>query len=164
MVGRSRRSIVVALAGVLLLAASIVAGSASRGSATTDTSAPVLASLTVTPGSVDTSDGPVVVTFVAHITDESGLSIGGRVPLSSISLIGPGGQQRANADVSQAQRVSGSATDGTYRTTTTMRWHSEPGAWRAKVTLYDIAGNTRTVTASGVNQTGAGDTTPPQLV
>src|SRR5262245_11490248 len=124
MVGRSRRSILVALAGVPLLVASLVAGLASRGSAITDTSAPVLASLTVTPGSVDTSNGPVTVTFVAHITDNSGLSIGGRVPLSSISLTGPGGQQRANADVSQAQRISGSATDGTYQTTATMRWHA----------------------------------------
>jgi hypothetical protein len=164
MVGRSRRSIVLALAGVPFLVVSLVAGLASRGSAVTDTNAPVLASLTITPGSIDTSDGPVVVTFIAHITDETGLSIGGRVPLSSISLIGPGGQQRANADVSQAQRISGSATDGTYRTTTTMRWHSEPGAWSATVTLYDIAGNSRTATAPGVNQSGAGDTTPPQLV
>jgi hypothetical protein len=164
MVGRSRRSIVVALAGVPLVVASLVAGMASRGSAAVDTSAPVLVSLTANPGSIDTSGGPVVVTFVAHITDDSGLSIGGRVPLSSISLVGPGGQQRANADVSQAQRISGNGTDGTYQTTATMRWHSEPGAWSATVTLVDIAGNSRTVSVPGINQTGDGDTTPPQLI
>src|SRR5262245_970625 len=142
MVGRSRRFLIAIVACVLVAAAFAVAGAA-PGTAAADMNAPVLASLSLTPDTVDASNGPVSVTVVARITDETSPSIGGSVPLSSLVLTGPGGQQHATVYLSQAQRVAGTATDGTYQATATLRWHSEPGRWNASVALYDLSGNTR---------------------
>ena len=59
--------------------------------------------------------GPAVVTITARLTDEQSPSIGGTAPLSRVILTGPAGQQQAIAYLSQAQRVSGTPTDGIYR-------------------------------------------------
>ena len=144
-----------------------------RSGAAVDTNAPVLVSLAISPTSVDTSSGPVVITITARLTDEQSPSIGGSVPLSRIILTAPGGQQQAIAYVSQAQRVSGTPTDGTYSSSLTIPWHAQQGQWNASAVLVDISDNTRTMSTSdlvaagfppAVTQTGAGDTTPPQLV
>ncbi|HWS45954.1 MAG TPA: hypothetical protein VN636_08850, partial [Acidimicrobiia bacterium] len=174
MVGRNRRSVLAAALVLVVLAASLVLAGARRGAAAAaDTTPPVLVSLTMTPGTIDTSNGPVTITAEARVTDASGLSIGGRVPLSRLVLTGPGGQQHATAYLSQAQRVSGSALDGIYDTTLIVPWHAEPGQWSASVVLVDIYGNTATLAAadlasaglpSGIVQTGPGDTTAPSLV
>jgi hypothetical protein len=173
MVGRIRRSTVVALSVGSLVVASLVMGGATRGGALTDVDAPVLASLSLTPDSVDASNGPVTITVVARVTDATSPSIGGAVPLSNLVLTGPGGQQHVTVYFSQAQRISGGPTDGTYQASATLRWHAEPGRWSASATLVDLAGNTRTMTTadlasaglpSGIDQTGPGDVTPPHLV
>ena len=173
MVGSVRRSVVAALAVGVVFAASLVTGNAARSDASTDTTPPALAGLVISPTTVDTSNGPVTISVEAHVTDDTGLSIGGRVGLSQIVVTGPGGQQTATAYLSQAQRVSGTALDGVYDTTLVLPWHAEPGNWNASVTLIDIAANTRTLTASDlagaglpshITQTGPGDTTPPALV
>jgi hypothetical protein len=173
MVARSRRSVVAATATALVVVAMFSFGAIARSGAAVDTNAPVLASLAMTPTSIDTSAGPVAVTITARLTDETSPSIGGTAPLSRIILTGPHGQQQAIAYLSQAQRISGTATDGVYRSTATISWHAEPGHWTASAVLVDISGNTRSLTAgdlaaagfpSGVDQTGAGDTTAPQLV
>ena len=173
MVGRIRRSTVVALSVGSLVVASLVLSGATRGGALTDVDAPVLASLSLTPDSVDASNGPVTVTVVARVTDATSPSIGGAVPLSNLVLTGPGGQQHVTVYFSQAQRISGGPTDGMYQATATLRWHAEPGRWNATATLVDLAGNTRTMTTAdlssaglptGIDQTGPGDVTPPQLV
>ena len=144
-----------------------------RSGAAVDADAPVLASLGMTPTAVDTADGSAVITITARLTDARSPSIGGTAPLSRVLLTGPGGQQQATAYLSQAQRISGTATDGVYRSTLTIPWHAAPGRWSASAVLVDISGNTRTLTAanlaasgfpSGVNQSGAGDTHAPQLV
>src|SRR3954447_23593823 len=173
MVGRIRRSTVVALSVGSLVVASLVLGGATRGGALTDVDAPVLASLSLPPDSVDASNGPVTVTVVARLTDATSPSIGGAVPLSNLVFTGPGGQQHVTVYFSQAQRISGSPTDGVYQAIATLRWHAEPGRWNASATLVDLAGNTRTMTTSdlasaglpsGIDQTGPGDVSPPQLV
>ncbi len=173
MVGSVRRSALAALVVGVLFTASLVTGSAARSYAATDNTPPTLAGLTISPTTVDTSNGPVTISVEAHVTDDTGLSIGGRVGLSEIVVTGPGGQQTATAYISQAQRVSGTALDGVYDTTLVLPWHAEPGSWSASVTLIDIAANTRTLAAadlagagfpSYITQTGPGDTTPPSLV
>lgn len=170
---RSRRSIVGAIAASTLLAAFVSFGTMVRSGAAVDTNAPVLASLAISPATVDTAAAPATVTITARLTDERSPSIGGTAALSRIVLTGPGGQQQAIAYISQAQRVSGTAADGTYRSTLQIPRHSASGRWAASAVLVDISGNTRTLTSSalvgagfpaGVTQTGAGDTTPPQLV
>jgi hypothetical protein len=173
MVARSRRSIVTAISTALLLAAVVLFGTIGDSGAAVDTSAPVLAALSMTPTTVDSSSGPAVVTITARLTDERSPSIGGTAPLSRVILTGPGGQQQATAYLSQAQRISGNATDGVYRATLSIPWHAAPGAWNASAVLVDISGNTRTLSTanlsgagfpSTVSQTGPGDTHAPQLV
>jgi hypothetical protein len=173
MVVRHRRSVVAAAATALALIVFVLGATSGRSGAAADTSAPVLVSLSISPSSVDTSAGPATITITARLTDQSSPSIGGTAPLSRVVLTGPSGNQQAIAYISQAQRISGTATDGTYRSTTTIPWHAEPGRWGASAVLVDISGNTRSMTtadlaaaglATGVDQNGAGDTTPPQLV
>jgi hypothetical protein len=164
---------VTAMAVALTFVAIVSFGAIPRSGASVDTDAPVLASLAMTPTAVDTADGPAVVTITARLTDARSPSIGGTAPLSRVLLTGPGGQQQSTAYLSQAQRISGTVTDGVYRSTLTIPWHAAPGRWSASAVLVDISGNTRTLTAanlaasgfpSGVNQSGAGDTHAPQLV
>jgi hypothetical protein len=173
MVARNRRSVVAATSTVFVLVAFVLFGFTERGAAAVDTNAPVLASLAMTPTTVDTSAGPAVITITARLADETSPSIGGTAPLSRIVLTGPGGQQQAIAYLSQAQRISETAADGVYRSTSTVPWHAEPGRWSASAVLVDISGNTRSMSTadlaaagfpSAVDQTGAGDTTAPQLV
>jgi hypothetical protein len=170
---RRRRSVALATATSLGLVALVSFGAIASSGAAVDTSAPVLVSLAMTPTTVDTSAGPAVITITTRLTDQSSPSIGGSAPLSRVILTGPGGQQQATAYISQAQRISGTATDGVYRSTLSIPWHSAPGTWSASAVLVDISGNTRTLTTadlngagfpSSVSQTGPGDTTPPQLV
>ncbi|HEV7524970.1 MAG TPA: hypothetical protein VGP92_08390, partial [Acidimicrobiia bacterium] len=157
----------------LLLLALVSFGAVAHSGAAVDTNAPVLASLAISPTTVDTSAGAAVVTITARLTDERSPSIGGTAPLSRVILTGPGGQQQATAYLSQAQRISGTAADGVYRSTLSIPWHAAPGRWTASAVLVDISANSRSLTTanltasgfpSGIDQTGAGDTHAPQLV
>ena len=170
---RSRRSVVAATATALVVVAMFSFGAIARSGAAVDTNAPALVSLAMTPTTVDASAGPVSVTVTARLTDETSPSIGGTAPLSRVILTGPNGQQQAIAYLSQAQRISGTAADGVYRSTATIAWHSESGLWTVSAVLVDISGNTRSLSAddltaagfpSGIDQTGVGDTAAPQLV
>jgi hypothetical protein len=114
---RRRRSVIAWATAVVLLFAVVSLGRMAHGAAAGDTNAPVLASLAISPTTVDTSAGPAVVTITARLTDERSPSIGGTAPLSRVVLTGPGGQQQATAFLSQAQRISGTPTDGVYRAT-----------------------------------------------
>jgi hypothetical protein len=160
------------VAAGLVAALGLTIARPARSGALVDNQAPQVVALSLSRTSVDASAGPADVVVDARITDAVGLSIGGDVPLTRFVLTGPGGQQRATAYVSRAQLVSGGAADGTYRTTVTVPWHAEPGRWTATFVLYDSVGNTATMNAaalagaglpSGIDQTGPGDTTPPQL-
>ncbi len=164
---------VTAISTALCLVALVSFGTMARSGAAVDTNAPVLASFAMSPTTVDTSAGPAVVTITARLTDEQSPSIGGTAPLSKVVLTAPGGQQQATAYLSQAQRISGTATDGVYSSTLTIPWHAAPGQWSASAVLVDISGNTATMTTanlaaagypSSIDQSGAGDTTAPQLV
>ena len=164
---------VAALSTGLMLVVVVLFAAVGRSGAAVDTNAPVLVSLAMTPTTVDTSGGAAVVTVTARLTDERSPSIGGTAPLSRVILTGPGGQQQTIVYPSQAQRISGTATDGIYRSTMSIAWHAEPGFWSASAVLVDISGNTSTLSASdlaasgfpsGVVQSGPGDTTAPQLV
>jgi hypothetical protein len=169
---RRRRWTVGLVAAGLVAALGLTIARPARSGALVDNQAPQVVALSLSRAAVDASAGPADVVVDARITDVVGLSIGGDVPLTRFVLTGPGGQQRATAYLSRAQLVSGSAADGTYRTTVTIPWHAEPGRWTATFVLYDSVGNTATMNAaalagaglpSGIDQTGPGDTTPPQL-
>jgi hypothetical protein len=143
------------------------------GRAATDTAAPTVEGLTITPGSLSSAAGPGLVTATIRLADDlAGLSIGGAVPLTEIRFAGPSGQQIARGWFSQANRISGSPLDGTYRTVVTVPQNSEPGQWTASVLTFDQAANSRVYTAAQLagagfansfTQTGSGDTTAPSV-
>jgi titin len=152
-----------------LRAAGLPSGFAQTGTA--DRTAPQLAELTFTPGSVDTAAANRTVTVRARFTDDlSGLP----APYgANIVLASPSGQQTVYGGL---QRIAGSNLDATYEGDVAVPRYSEAGAWTVKdLHLADLAGNVRHVTAAditaaggglgtGFTQTGSGDTQPPALI
>jgi titin len=137
---------------------------------TADTSGPVLAGLTWTPGAVDTSGAARTVTVRARLTDDlSGLPASSYGP--NMTVQSPSGAQTVYAYFS---RVSGSTLDATYEAALTVPRYSEAGAWTVKdLVVVDQAGNNRRLAAAditaagfeaGFSQTGAADTDAPTLV
>lgn len=100
-----------------------------------DDAAPDLTAFTFTPTQVDTSLAAASMTFDLQVTDDqSGIAVAG----SDVTVRAPDGQELA-AD--PLQLISGSPTDGNYRTTITIPSGSIPGTWTVSVTLVDQAGN-----------------------
>lgn len=172
---RARRCLNAFIAGVLVLASAGYgfARDQSPATASADTTGPVLRGLSLSPATIDTSNGSANVVATAHITDDiAGLSSGGAIAISQIELRGPGGSQFARGYFSQAQRFSGSALDGNYRTTIVVAHFAESGTWNATVLLNDAAGNATAYTpaqlqgaamSASVQQTGAGDHLAPNV-
>ena len=136
-----------------------------------DTTAPQLAGFSFAPTSIDTSTDAATVSVTAHITDDlSGNGASGSP--SQAAFVGPNAQ-RVTAIFSDSQRISGTKLDGVYQYSMTIPHWSAQGTWTAQsVLLADNAGNTQSMTTSQLQtagfpttfqETGPGDTTPPQL-
>ncbi|MDQ1502101.1 MAG: hypothetical protein QOI86_5441, partial [Actinomycetota bacterium] len=132
-----------------------------------DVTGPVLAGLTFSPSSLDTSGDAQVVTVTAHLTDDlSGLSS----YRPSIWLRSPSGRQGASVSLAME---SGTGRDGLWTGTATIPRYSDAGTWTtAGIYLSDAIGNstsygTADLTAAGFptgfTQTGTADTTAPTL-
>jgi hypothetical protein len=137
-----------------------------------DTSPPEVRSLELSPASVDTSAEATTITLTARIADNlSGFGTG--ASSGSLTLRSPSGRFQHYASLYDGKRISGSALDGTYRTTVTLPRYAEHGTWTASLYLTDGVGNTTTVSttalaeagfSSAVEQTGSpSDTTGPTL-
>lgn len=114
-----------------------------------DTVAPTLASVSFTPSTLSTVSAAATVVLDARITDTgSGLSH------ASVTFTSPSRAQTRSASVGSAERVSGSAVDGTYADTITFPQFSEPGTWNLSVSLYDAVGNYRSLSASQLQAMG----------
>jgi hypothetical protein len=135
-----------------------------------DTTPPALASLTISPASVDTSAAAQTVTVTARITD----AVSGVGPYAtSLWFSSPGGSKSVSAYLDASRRISGTAQDGTYQVAITVPRYSEQGTWRLNALyLNDVAGNSASYSASQLvdaglqssfDQTGIGDITPPVL-
>jgi hypothetical protein len=104
---------------------------------TSDGSAPVVGSVSVSPGSVDVSSGSAEVTVQMAVTDD----------LSGVRYVeawfgGPGG---AGLGVS-FQRVSGTVRDGVWSGVVTVPRYSKPGVWSlAGLMVSDEVGNVLTM-------------------
>jgi hypothetical protein len=105
-----------------------------------DNEAPVLASVSFTPDSVDVTTEPRTVTFTAAITDVGrGLSYG------YVELDSPSGTKFINAGFGGSDRISGTSKNGAYQFDVTVPRFSEPGDWMlTRLVLVDIAGNQST--------------------
>ena len=135
--------------------------------ALTDTTPPVLKDFSFAPPSVDVSSGDATVTVNLHVTDDlSGVSSCGAVWFSSPS----GGQLAVSSPLAL---ISGTALDGQYQGTVTIRKHSEAGTWIvSRIVLCDNAGNSQSIDTATLKTLGFAttltvastqDVTPPQL-
>jgi len=84
---------------------------------------PTLLSMTVSPGSVDTSNSSQTLTFDAHITS------GGDFNYGYVYLYDPSGGQSTSAYFYNSSRILGDVNDGVYRTTATLPRYSRAGNW-----------------------------------
>ena len=141
-----------------------------------DAAPPVLAGLSFSADSIDTSASAQTVTLQAHITDDlAGLNTGSCCMTSYLTFQSPSNTYGHNLTVTfdASTRVSGSATDGVYEIPLTLPRYSEQGTWKVSSgSLYDAAFNYRNLSSSDITaggfpttfqQTGIGDTTPPVL-
>jgi hypothetical protein len=138
-----------------------------------DEDPPQITELSITPASVDTSSGPASVTVTARIVDTlaGAGSPQGSGTVALLRFYSPSKNQIVDAVMDGGDRVSGSAQDGVYTVSITVPRYAEQGVWEIDAsTLYDAAGNTRTVNAAslsaaglptGFTQAGAGDTAGP---
>jgi serine protease len=139
-----------------------------------DAAPPQLQSFSITPRTVDTSTGPAAVTIEARITDDmSGVAgVGYTNGTPGVTFKSPSGQM-VWASFGPDSRISGNLQDGVYRATITVPQYSAFGTWTVdSFSLVDMVGNRTSMTASQMDaegmpttfqQTGPGDTTPPQL-
>ncbi len=127
-----------------------------------DTTPPQLSGVTATPASVSTCNSPQSTTIGIQASDSSG------VAYVTAYLIGPGGQSLSEP----ATLSSGSATSGHWSAPLALPEHAEQGAWSISIQTGDTAGNSTYISSaqlsasgytSSIEQTCAGDTSPPQV-
>ena len=105
-----------------------------------DVTAPALTGWSFPGTTLDTSSGPQTVNIALNITD--GLTGFNR---GTVCLRPPdSGSQMQFVRFDAAQRVSGSANNGTYSVPVTLPQYARVGAWKiANVELIDAVGNSR---------------------
>lgn len=160
MVSRRARLLTLSALVTLLPVTDVVSG-------TPDATPPVLADLSFTPASIDTSGSSDQIAFTLGVTDDlSGFETG------SLHTLSPSGSQATGRGFHPSDRVSGDALDGTYLVTETFPAFSEAGTWRISlVTLTDDAGNTRNLDTAALAAAGfptefdvVSASTPPSAV
>jgi Tol biopolymer transport system component len=139
----------------------------------TDSEAPNVRAITVSPDPVDTSTGPATVNISTRLTDnQSGVSGSTK---SFATYVSPSGNATIKAYFSSSLNlVSGSTNDGVFETDLVLPEGAEQGTWRlAYFDLFDQVGNTKRVDGweltsnlinGDINQIGLGDGVGPQLV
>ncbi len=116
--------------------------------AVSDTSPPVLNSLSLTPLSVNTTAGPAGISGTVTASDT-----GTGVRQAVVALFSPTGQQRVDCVTSIQPPGAGSAS---MPCTGLFPHNSEAGAWEVRfVEISDHAGNTATVQKAALQQMGA---------
>ena len=139
-----------------------------------DLLAPRLVSLSMSRSTIDTSSGSQEITVTVHLVDDLvGVADGGYTSSPSQMEFGNSGQ-RVSAIFGPSELVSGTATDGVYRSSITLPFGAAHGNWvSGGIMLVDQVGNTTYVNSSQLlaagfpasfTQTGAGDTQAPTLV
>ena len=115
---------------------------------TEDTEAPALASLTLTPSSVNVTSSAETVTAVAEITDNaSGVAFG------DLDFKAPSGE-KITVPVTFV-RMSGTATKGLYEAKQTFKPYIKAGTWSVSdVGLVDAVGNEANISSSQLEGKG----------
>jgi hypothetical protein len=156
------------LAAIVAISLGIAPSSAN---ATADALPPALTQISISPLIVDISTSDAILGVSFHVTDDaSGVASG----CFSLGDPAPPYSRRNGACFSAADRVSGTAVNGTYTAHVTFPRYSHTGDWPIlAVTVTDVAGH---ISVYGnfdlfllglrnyVTVAGTSDTTPPSLV
>ena len=136
-----------------------------------DTAPPTLASMNLEPASVDTTSGSRSITVTARLLDDLAGMGDGQLSFEA-RFTSPSGDQFV--DAAFYERWQGSAQDSWYRGTMVVPQFAEQGTWAiSSLAISDQVGNRRTYSRQEIDtlgfpssflQTGAGDTTAPNLV
>ena len=128
-----------------------------------DTTPPTILGVSANPDSVSTCGSSATTQVLVHESDASGVSG------VTVYLSGPGGQQlSAAASLSEGA----SAKNGTWAAGITLPAYAQQGEWKIAILSSDSAGNSAYISAaqlagagytSAVQQSCAGDTTPPAI-
>ena len=125
-----------------------------------DSTPPVLASLTLNHSTVDVSSATQQIVFTAHITDNlsGNAGTGYSSSPSQIRFSSPTGTQSLDLMLDGTKLVSGTLQDGVYSSAITVPLNAEAGTWTASYAMVvDQVGNTRTLTASQLTAAGIPD-------
>ena len=130
--------------------------------ATQDTQPPQVLGVSASPENVSTCASSQTVTVVAHESDETG------VASMTATLTGPGGQKYSAAG--SLVNDGGTAKNGRWSAVVGLPRYAQQGDWNISIQSSDTLGNSAFLSAgqlsadgytSRVEQTCAGDTTPP---
>jgi hypothetical protein len=122
-----------------------------------DTEAPTVESISISPSSIDVSAGPQTVTIELHLKDDvSGVQFvhpgfGGEV----VIFDSPSGGQWASIPTRHITRISGNPNDGIWQGTVTIPQYSETGIWKiAEVSVLDAVFLFRTLSTTDLQALG----------
>jgi IPT/TIG domain len=145
----------------VVVAAAFGAGSASASAA----EPPVLASLAISPSSINTSSSSQTVKVTAKITSTSGFAFG------SVQFASPNGGEATERVV--FSKVSGTANEGVWEAVVPFKQYVAPGTWRVTtLNMTDKEGSTLRLSSaqltgkgfpSSVSVTSVEDNEPPVL-
>jgi hypothetical protein len=123
-------------------------------SGVSDTTAPVLRSLSLSPSVINTAAGSQNIVVTARVTDDlAGTGVNRK--LFEIRFRSPSGNQFVGTSMFDTDRISGNDLDGTYQNTMTVPAFSESGTWTVEwVLLNDAVGNSRYLTAADLANAG----------
>jgi hypothetical protein len=122
-----------------------------------DTTAPQLVRLGISPRSVDVSNSRAKIAVTAKITDDLSGNAGDGFSSSpsQIRFRSPSGGQFVDAILSGYERVNGTALDGNYAFEMSVPKHAETGVWRVEsVLLVDQVGNMKNESATNLAARG----------
>lgn len=153
------------LAGIAALM--IVLGAACTPTAPgADVTAPVIDSIAIAPGTVDTAIGAQTMTLTVELSEPESA-----VQSATVNFLSPSGGQTLSISVTPADLIAGDTSSGTYEATAQLPQFAEQGTWSAAAAYtVNTSGafsllDAGTIAASGLatsfEQTGAGDATAP---
>ena len=117
---------------------------------TPDTTRPALSNFSFTPNSVDATTSAQTITATVRLTDDlAGVSD------ASAYFYSPSQNQYGSVYWNSGSRISGTALDGTYRSTFTIPRYAEGGDWKLyRMIVSDAIGNRRDYYPASLNPQG----------
>ena len=145
----------------LIAAALVLAGIASTpiDARAADVMKPGVVSVSVSPSSVDVTDGPAEVTVTARLTDDQA------VGSAYVYLRHPGFPGPSDTALAYLSRTSGTSQDGVWQATVTIGEDEPPGSWVYVLAVTDASGLQTVANGPGPNvESRDADVTKPGAV